>query len=337
VSNAPAPGDHHVQTKQHRLRVSIRGTGTPVLLMNGLGGSVSLWESLHEDLSAFQVISFDAPGTGGSSTPRCPYTMSGLAAVVSQMLDAISVERVDVVGFSFGGELAQQFAHDNPGRVRRLVLGATACGWGALPGDTLALLSIVTPIRYFSKKAYALTAPFLGGGPAEESREFIERTAAARLDAPPAWSGYTLQLMAAWSWSSLPWLHTLEHPTLVLAGAHDRLLPPVNSELIASRLPHARLMTMDKSGHYLLWDRNSGAGAVIADFLAAGRPEESTAWRGARQVGHGEARAAWRAHRNLLTAVYWPHAVYRWMYTCGQPASQAPEAQPSGADRLRPT
>jgi poly(3-hydroxyoctanoate) depolymerase len=330
ITTAPAPGDYRVRVKQHRLRVSIRGTGAPVLLMNGLGGSVSLWEALHEDLPAFQVISFDAPGTGHSSTPRSPYTITELAAVVAEMLDAVGVERVDAVGFSFGGALAQQFARDHPGRVRRLVLGATMCGWGALPGDTLALMSIVTPIRYYSKRAYALTAPFLGGGPAEESREFIERTAAARLHAPPAWAGYALQLMAAWSWSSLPWLHTLEHPTLVLAGAQDRLLPPVNSELIASRLPHARLLTIDKSGHYLLWDRSSGAGAAIADFLAAERPEESTVWRGARSVPHDEARAAWRAHRNLLTAVYWPHTVYRWLHTRGQARARGPETRPAG-------
>jgi poly(3-hydroxyoctanoate) depolymerase len=317
-STAPAPGVYDVQAKQHRLRVSVRGTGAPVLLMNGLGGNVSLWEALHEDLSPFQVISFDAPGTGSSSTPGRPYTISELAAVVTEMLDTIGVERVDVVGYSFGGQLAQQFAHDHPGRVRRLVLAATTCGWGALPGDALALLSIITPVRYYSKTAYALTAPFLGGGPVEESREFIERTAAARLQAPPAWSGYALQLMAAWSWTSLPWLHTLEHPTLVLVGARDRLVPPVNSQLIASRLPYARLVSLEKSGHYLLWDHNSGAGAAIADFVAADTVEESAAWRGTRPVGHHEERTAWRAHRNLLTAVYWPQTVYRWMHTSGQ-------------------
>ena len=270
----PEPGEYRVRVQRHCLRVSIRGSGAPVLLINGLGGSLSLWQAMHEDLSGFQVISFDAPGSGRSSTPRRAYTIGELAGIVAELLDKIGVERVDVVGYSFGGEVAQQFAHNHPGRVRRLVLGATACGWGGIPGDVLALLSIVTPIRYHSRRAYALTAPFLAGGAAEGSREFIERTAAARVHAPPAWSGYALQLMAAWSWSSLPWLHTLEHPTLVLTGAQDRLLPAVNSELIASRLQRARLLSIEGWGHYLLLDRNSGAGAAIAEFLTAERPED---------------------------------------------------------------
>lgn len=333
-STAPEPGDYRVRVKRHHLRVSIRGTGAPVLLINGLGGSVSLWEAMHEGLSGFQVISFDAPGTGHSSTPRFPYTIGELVGVVAELLDGIGVERLDVVGYSFGGQLAQQFAHNHPNRVRRLVLAATVSGWGAIPGDTLALLSIVTPIRYHSSRAYALTAPFLAGGAAEGSREFIARTAAARVHAPPAWSGYALQLMAAWSWSSLPWLHTLEHPTLVITGAQDRLVPPVNSELIASRLPNARLLTIDGWGHYVLLDHSSGGGAAIADFLAAEQLQESAVWRGARSVRRDEAHAAWRAHRNLLTTVYWPHTVYRWLHTRDRAHARARQAlRPNEGER----
>jgi poly(3-hydroxyoctanoate) depolymerase len=326
VSGArPEPGEYRIRVHGHSLRVSIRGIGAPVLLINGLGGSLSLWKALYEDLTGFQVISFDAPGTGHSSTPRRAYTIGELACVVAEMLDDIGFQRVDVVGYSFGGQVAQQFAHDHPGRVRRLVLGATMCGWGAIPGEMLALLSMVTPIRYHSSRAYSLTAPYLAGGAAEASQEFIERTAAARVAAPPAWSGYALQLMAAWSWSSLPWLHTLEQPTLVLTGAQDRLLPAVNSELIASRLPHARLLSIDGWGHYVLLDRSSGAGAAIAEFLAAEQAEDAAVWRGARSVSPDEARASWRGHSSLLSAVYWPPKVYRWLYTSNSGHTDAPE------------
>ena len=293
----------------------MRGDGHPVLLLNGVGGSIALWDAMYEDLRDFQIISFDAPGTGHSSTPRLPYTMKALAKVVAGLLDLLGQRQVDVLGYSFGGVLAQQFARDFPERVRRLVLGATMCGWGVLPGETLALLSMVTPVRYYSKLAYALTAPVLAGGAAEATPEFIDRTAAARVDAPPSLSGYWLQLMAAWSWSSLPWLHELEHPTFVVAGAQDRLLPPVNSELIASLLPRARLLGLDGWGHYVLLDRQSGAGEAIADFLGAEHFEESNSWRRARKVSRQEASASSHAHCNLLTRLYWPHALYRWRHT----------------------
>lgn len=312
--HAPAT-ERIVRVPGHRLRISIRGDGPPVLLMNGLGASISLWEALHRDLTGLRVISFDAPGTGRSSRPSRPYTMVMLADMVADLLDALGHDQVDVVGYSFGGVLAQQFARDNPRRVRRLVLGATMPGWGVLPGDVISLLSVVTPVRYYSKLAYALTAPVLAGGAAEADPAFVERTAAARVADPPSLAGYCLQLVAAWSWSSLSWLHNVEHPTLVVAGAQDRLIPAVNSELIASLLPCARLIRVDGWGHYVLLDRDSGAGAAIADFLRAERFRDSDAWRGGRQVSPAEAAAAARAHRNVLTTLYWPHALYRWRHT----------------------
>lgn len=313
-----APGDLDLRVRGERLRVSIRGQGAPVLLINGLGGSTAMWEAIHEDLTAFQVISFDAPGTGHSRTPRSPYTIRALAGLVAGLLDELELQLVDVLGYSFGGIVAQQLARDHAARVRRLILGATMCGWGAVPGDMLALLAIVTPIRYYSKLAYRLTAPVLAGGAAEASSDFINRTATARVLAPPAWLGYSLQLAAAWSWSSLPWLHELHHPTLVMTGTQDRLLPAVNSELLASRLPNARLHAIDGWGHYFLLDAASGAGAAIADFLGAEQAEESSTWRSARTVSCQEARTACRGHRNLLKTVYWGHSAYRWRHTGGR-------------------
>jgi pimeloyl-ACP methyl ester carboxylesterase len=304
-----------VRVRGHRLHVCVRGDGAPVLLINGLGAGVSMWQALLEDLGEFTTISFDAPGTGRSSTPRRPYDMPRLAGVVAGLVDALGHDRVDVIGYSFGGMLAQQFTHDHPQRVRRLVLGATACGWGALPGDVASLLSIMTPVRYYSKRAYALTAPLLAGGEAEADPGFIERTARARMHAPPSVPGYMLQLAAAWSWSSLPWLHEIEQPTLVLTGAQDRLVPAVNSALLVSRLPAARLLSIDGWGHYVLLDRLSGAGAAIAEFLRAADLASSHTWQAARTVSDDALAASLRAHRNLLTRLNWQHAIYRRRHT----------------------
>src|SRR5439155_7811494 len=127
----------------------------------GLGASIALWEPLHQDLADFRVISFDAPGTGRSSTPSIPYTIGALADVVVHLLDALGEEAVDVVGYSFGGAVAQQLARNHPPKVRRLVLGATMCGWGGLPGELSSLLFVLTPVRYYSTRVYALTAPLL--------------------------------------------------------------------------------------------------------------------------------------------------------------------------------
>lgn len=299
----------------HRLRVSIRGAGRPVLLLNGLGASIAMWDALHEDLTGLQVISFDAPGTGQSSTPVRPYTMAHLADMAADLLDLLGHDRVDVVGYSFGGVLAQTFARNHPHRVRRLALCATTPGWGSVAGDVAAFLAVVTPVRYYSRRVYALTAPALAGSDAEADPAFLERTAAARVQDPPSVPGYWLQLMAAWSWSSLPWLHEIEQPALLVTGTQDRLIPAANSDLIASRLPRARVLRIPRWGHYLMLDRRSGAGAAIAEFLQAEPLEDSATWQSAVEVDREAAAAAAARHRNALTRVCWQHGVYRWWHT----------------------
>ena len=96
--------------------------------------------------------------------------------------------------------------------------------------------------------------------------------------------GYMLQMTAFSTFNSLPWLHRVKQPTLVLSGGQDRLMPVANSAILASRLPNARLRVFEQWGHYLLHDPASGAGAVVASFLRAPNYARSSAWRGARKV-----------------------------------------------------
>ena len=94
------------------------------------------------------VITFDAPGVGASETPVVPYSMPMLSDVAARVLDAVGIENADVVGFSYGGAVAQQFAVGHPTRVNRLVLLSTACGVGAVPGRSRDVTRILlTPSR----------------------------------------------------------------------------------------------------------------------------------------------------------------------------------------------
>ena len=129
-------------------------------------------------------------------------------------------------------------------------------------------------------------------GGAEATAGFLERAIADRFSSRPSMRGFALQLAAAWLWTSLPWLHQLTVPTLVVAGADDTLVPPANSEILASRIPNARLVLVDSWGHLLLWDGTSGAGTLIAEFLGAAALDASDTWTKARVVTHEEATAA---------------------------------------------
>src|ERR1700675_4795966 len=106
----------------------VQGEGDPLLLINGMTRPLQSWESFTQQLPGRTIVSFDAPGVGGSPTPLLPLSMPALAALAVAVLDAAGMDDADVLGFSHGGAVAQQLAGDAPGRVRRLVLVATSCG-----------------------------------------------------------------------------------------------------------------------------------------------------------------------------------------------------------------
>lgn len=273
------------------LHVSISGSGPPVLLINGLGGSLGMLSDLRDDLKGHRVIMFDAPGTGKSPAPWHIYGINWVARLALDLLSEVGCDQADVVGYSVGGAAAQEIARMAPERVRRLVLVASACGWGMVPGSVSSALVALIPIRYYSRTVYKLTTRLVAGG-AEATAGFLERTIADRFSSRPSMRGYALQLGAAWLWTSLPWLDQLRAPTLVLAGAEDTLVPSANSKILASRIPNARLVLIDGWGHLLLYDGTSGAGTLIAEFLGAAVLDASDTWTNARVVTHEEACAA---------------------------------------------
>jgi pimeloyl-ACP methyl ester carboxylesterase len=217
------------------------------------------------------VITFDAPGTGLSPTPPAPLSMAGHARLAVGIVDALGHPRVDVLGVSFGGGVAQTLAHRHPERVGALVLAATGCGWGGVPGNLLALSLLATPLRFYSTSYYRAVAPVMFGGEARRGAAALDHYIAARTTRPPSVWGYSSQLLALAGWSSLPWLGQIPHRTLILAGDDDPLVPVANARLMASRIPHAELRIIPGGGHLFLWDDTRACGAAIQEFL--GRDE----------------------------------------------------------------
>lgn len=249
-----------------RLRFRIRGSGPPLLLVMGLGGSIELWDPFVEAIEGRETIAFDAPGTGESEVPRRPLRMRGLGAVAEGLVDHLGYDSVDVLGVSFGGAVAQQLAFQAPQRVRRLVLAATTCGLGAVPGNPLALAILLTPYRYYSRRYLNLVAPFIYGGGARR-QSLIDQQAAARLHRPPSLRGYYMQLMATAGWSSRRFLREIRQPTLVMTGDDDPLVPVINGRILARLIPGARLHVVKGGGHLFLLDRARESAAVIQQFL----------------------------------------------------------------------
>jgi poly(3-hydroxyalkanoate) depolymerase len=218
----------------------------------------------------FRVISFDAPGVGQSTGYRRPRRMHGVARTIEHLLDALGHARVDVLGVSLGGVVAQQLAHQAPDRVRRLVLAATGAGvpgLGGVPGSPRAALNLATPRRYRSPDHYRRVAGHLYGGVARHDPETLLRHSVARFTRPPGLAGYLGQLYALAFWTGLPWLHRLPQPTLVISGDDDPIVPAANGRILARLIPDARLHIVRGGGHLFLLESPAEIADLTADFL----------------------------------------------------------------------
>jgi poly(3-hydroxyoctanoate) depolymerase len=236
----------------------------PLLLLNGIGGNTAMWEPVAGRLPGRRLIMFDAPGTGGSRALRRPLRMRGYAALVVRLLDELGIERTDVLGYSWGGALAQELAHRAPGRVGAMVLGATMPGLGGQPPAPWVLAIMSTPARYYSRTYLRLVTPLIFGSAPDQAADSSHGR--ARLRTPPSLLGYSQQLYAISGWSSRPWLRTLRAPVLVLAGSHDPLIPSRNGRILAREIPDARLEVV-QGGHLFLLEQAELACAAVRAFL----------------------------------------------------------------------
>jgi poly(3-hydroxyoctanoate) depolymerase len=252
-----------------RLRTSVRGSGPPLLLITGLGASLDLAEPFERELARrnLQVISFDAPGVGRSTPYARPRRIGGMAGTVRDLVAELGHPRVDVFGVSLGGVVAQQLAHQAPGVVRRLVLAATGPGLGGVPGSPRVLLSLATPRRYYNPDYYRRIAGRVYGGAARHDPDALLHGSVARFVERPSVRGYLGQLYAISGWTSMPWLHRLPQPTLVLAGDDDPIVPLVNGRILARLIPDARLHVVRGGGHLFPLERPAEVAGLVADFL----------------------------------------------------------------------
>jgi poly(3-hydroxyalkanoate) depolymerase len=255
------------------LRVSESGEGKPILLVMGIGGHLGMWRPLERLLNGagFRTITYDQPGTGLSTPYRVPRRMSGIASTAEAMLDALGYGSVDVLGVSFGGGVAQQLAHQAPGRVRRLVLCATSAGMVSVPGHPRSLLALATPRRYRDPEYFRQIAPKAFGGRARHQSESDQDSENRFLHAPST-IGYGHQLIAATGWTSFHWLPGLQQPTLVMAGDDDPVVPVLNAHILAWRIPRSEFHVIRGGGHLFLIDQPEDVAPRVTSFLSEEKP-----------------------------------------------------------------
>jgi poly(3-hydroxyalkanoate) depolymerase len=264
------PKIKRITVSGQELRVGVwpgERTNTPLLIFNGIGSRLELLQPFIQSLDPErEVIVFDVPGTGESPAPRLPYRLWMLALLTSRLLDVLDRERVHVMGVSWGGAIAQQFAFQKRTRCEKLILAATTPGVLMIPGKFRVLSKMASPRRFADRNHTSDHFGTLYGGEARTSPDLLAQFAS--LMGPPSRRGYLFQQLALVGWSSLPLLPFLRQPTLILAGDDDPLVPLANAKIMSSLIPRCR-MHVFKDGHLFLMSKSIESAAAVDGFLKA--------------------------------------------------------------------
>ena len=247
-----------------------QGSGEPLILIMGLGGSGGAWWRLLRNLPpTVRAITLDNRGTGASDPIQGRFTLDELVGDVLCVMDAAGVERAHVMGVSMGGMVAQQLALEHRERVASLVLGSTtAVGLrGAPPWRLLgagALRPLIGPQRTWELLAPALyaieTLRDRPGLVAEDLRRRGEELQDPRTVAA--------QLLAVAGHNALGRLGELAGlGVTVLHGAQDAVVPPDRARELTAAIPGARLVLLERCGHMMTTDAEAASAAAVLEHL----------------------------------------------------------------------
>jgi pimeloyl-ACP methyl ester carboxylesterase len=255
------------------------GSKLPLLCLQHFTGTLDNWDPAVTDPLAMdrEVILFESAGLGRSSG-AVPTTIAGMSMQALAFLDTLRLKTSDVLGFSLGGMVAQQMALDRPSSFRRIILVGTAPRGGE---DIMHLdkPSIAKHLGDPSLKGYeVLQKIFFAPTTSSQSAggEFIKRLMLRSEDREPI-SGPAVaqaQMAAFREWEKVSGerfaeLKTIDHPTLVMNGIFDEMIPVANSYWLSAHLPNAVLMTYPDSGHGSLFQFNESFTRQAIAFLGS--------------------------------------------------------------------
>lgn len=268
IENHAIPRIFFSKVGNQKLRTAIwsgvdKGAGkrTPLLFFNGIGANLEIAQAFADTFTGRDIITFDMPGIGGSPDPTVPYRPWWVAKAARQILKENGYSLVDVLGVSWGGGPAQQFAWQNKDMTRRLVLCATTTGVTMVPGRPKALAKMISPKRYIDRDFLAKNFETLYGDAAGNVGEFSLNMM------PPSVKGYLYQLMAMAGYSTLPFIRRIKAKSLVIMGDQDHIVPVANGRLLNFMLPRSKLKIIEGAGHLFLLTRRDETIELIRHFF----------------------------------------------------------------------
>jgi 3-oxoadipate enol-lactonase len=238
----------------------------PVLLMGGsLGTALAMWDPQVDALGADRrIIRFDHRGHGRSPAPPGPYSIADLGEDVLALMDRLHLPRADYCGLSIGGMVGQWLAIHAPERIERLTLICTSPDT-LTPEPFRERAQTVRDAGATEVVADAVVANWFTAAFAQAHPEVVARHRQMIVKTPV--EGYAACCEAIADHDVRDGLAHVTAPTLVIAGAQDRAIPPSQGEAIAAAVPSARLQILDPAAHLASVERAETVNALIAEHL----------------------------------------------------------------------
>lgn len=250
---------------------AVRGSGYPLLLIIGMGGSGSMWDpAFVEGLSGgFRVIAFDGRGMGETPSGEEEFTIERFAADAAGLLRAIDVERAHVLGYSMGGYVAQELALTYPGMVGKLVLLDTESGnekGTCIARDTLDRLADVSGSA--ADREERLIGLLYPRAWLDEHSDGLHETFSRLAACPPDPLAAMRQVEAMCRWKGAEGrLPSMGRPVLVIAGKEDEVITPQHSRKLAGLIPGAELVEVEGAGHGIIYQFPAELADIVRGFL----------------------------------------------------------------------
>ncbi|HET9527129.1 MAG TPA: alpha/beta hydrolase [Pyrinomonadaceae bacterium] len=256
-----------------KLYYEIEGDGEPVVLIPGFAAGRWIWFKQTSDLSRnFRVIVFDPRGVSASDKPEGSQTISLLADDVAHLLQTIGIESAHIVGASFGGFVAQEFALKYPAMTRKLVLCCTSFGGPNHVVPTVETLLALASTKGLNSEERMRANLLLAFSPEYVQTQVAEVDHVVHLrsinEVPE--HIYLSQLQAAMSFNAESRLEQLDRPTLVLTGNADVIVPVQNSRNLAAKIRGAELRIIEGGSHTFFIERSAEFNRVVREFLSRG-------------------------------------------------------------------
>jgi pimeloyl-ACP methyl ester carboxylesterase len=298
---------HYQVLHGYRRAYRIAGTGPALVLIHGIGDSSATWSGLIPSLARHHtVIAPDLLGHGASDKPRADYSVAAYANGLRDLLSVLGIDHATLVGHSFGGGVAMQFAYQYPERTDRLVLVSTG-GVGAevtpalraasLPGADLLLAALKLPTMRLQTHLFVQAMNLLGTDLGTDAPDLLNLVDA--LPDATSRNAFIRTLRGVVDWrgqviSMLDRCYLLQDlPTMLVWGSRDSVLPVGHAHAAHAALPSSRLEIFEGAGHFPFHADPTRFLALVEEFTGATLPGHWSVdeWRELLRAGRWTAAA----------------------------------------------